>query len=80
MVNKVTASMEAQRPEAADFTRPRLMLGPHYNWQGSKPNVLSSFTHSRSQVKFSEDKWMIHELIAGRQQQCKLHLQARALL
>ena len=60
IVSKETTSMEAQRPEAADFTRARLMLGPHYNtsWQGSKPNVLSSFTHSRSQVKLSEDKWI----------------------
>ena len=75
--------MEAQRPEAAcdpraarfDFASPRLMLGPHYNtsWQGSKPNVLSSFTHSRSQVKLSE-------LIVGKKQQRKLHLQAPALL
>ena len=73
--------MEAQRPEAAcdpraarfDFASPRLMLGPHYNtsWQGSKPN--SSFTHSRSQVKLSE-------LIVGKKQQRKLHLQAPALL
>ena len=57
IVSKETAPMEAQRPEAADFTRPRLMLGPHYNtsWQGSKPK---SFTHSRSQVKWSEDKWI----------------------
>ena len=37
------------------------MLGPHYNtsWQGSKPHVLSSFTHSRSQVKLSEDMLII---------------------
>ena len=51
--------MEAQRPEAAcdpgvaaRFDLPVLMLGPHYNTsrQGSKPNVLSSFTRSRSQV------------------------------
>ena len=61
IVSKETVSMEAQRPEAAcdprvaarfDFASPRLMLRPHYNTsrQGSKPNVLSSFTHSRSQV------------------------------
>ena len=75
--------MEAQRPEAAcdprvaarfDCASPRLMLGPPYNTseQGSKPDVLSSFTHSRSQVKLSE-------LIVVKPQQCKLHL-ARALL
>ena len=57
--------MEAQHPEGAcdarvaarfDFVSPRLMLGPHYytSWQGSKPNMLASFTHSRSQVKLSE--------------------------
>ena len=69
IVCKETASMEAQRPEAAcdprvaarfDFASPRLMLGPHYNisWQGSKPNVLSSRTHSRSQVKLSALIWI----------------------
>ena len=58
--SKETASMAAQLPEAADFTRPRLELGPDYNtsWQGTKPAVLSSFTHSCSQVKSSEDKWI----------------------
>ena len=63
IVSKETVSMEAQRPEPEaacdprvaarfDVASPRLMLGPHYNIssQGSKPNVLSSFTHSRSQV------------------------------
>ena len=62
-VSKETESMEAPRPEPEaacdprvaarfDFASPRLMLRPHYNTscQGSKPNVLSSFTHSRSQV------------------------------
>ena len=62
-VSKETESMEAQRPEPEaacdprvaarfDFASLRLVLRPHYNtsWQGSKPNVLSSFTHSRSQV------------------------------
>ena len=47
-------------PRRCDFTRPRLELGPDYNtsWQGTKPAVLSSFTHSCSQVKSSEDKWI----------------------
>ena len=43
----------AQRlPATLAWILPVLMLGPHYNTsrQGSKPNVLSSFTRSRSQV------------------------------
>ena len=73
IVSEETASKEAQRPEGAfdarvaarfDFVSPRLLLGPRYytSWQGSKPNMLASFTHSRSQVKLSE-------LIVVKQQQ-----------
>ena len=78
LVSKKTASMAAQLPDAADFTRPRLELGPDCNtsWQGTKPACY----HPSLTVAAKWNQVKISELFAGKQQQCKLHLQARGLL